>query len=86
MANRLFVFDMDGTLLIQTTACVEIAKATGTLHHLDRLEEQFARREIAAFCFARRDPARCGDRWTRSLSERRSKQHPSSTTSKRSLI
>src|SRR5580698_10311196 len=52
MANRLFVFDMDGTLLIQTTACVEIAKATGTLHHLDRLEEQFARREIDAFCFA----------------------------------
>ena len=52
MANRLFVFDMDGTLLIQTTACVEIAKATGTLHHLDRLEEQFARGEIDAFCFA----------------------------------
>jgi hypothetical protein len=34
MANRLFVFDMDGTLLIRTTACIEIAKMSGTLNQI----------------------------------------------------
>jgi phosphoserine phosphatase len=52
MANRLFVFDMDGTLLIRTTACIEIAKVSGTLGQLHILEQQFASGEIDAFCFA----------------------------------
>jgi phosphoserine phosphatase len=52
MANRLFVFDMDGTLLIKTTACIEIAKMSGTLDQLHMLERQFAAGEIDAFCFA----------------------------------
>ena len=52
MANRLFVFDMDGTLLIQTTACIEIAKVSGTLDQLHALEYRFATGEIDAFCFA----------------------------------
>jgi phosphoserine phosphatase len=52
IANRLFVFDMDGTLLIGTTACIEIAKAAGTLDRLDILERQFADGKIDAFCFA----------------------------------
>jgi phosphoserine phosphatase len=52
MANRLFVFDMDGTLLIGTTACVEIAKMSGTLDQLHILERKFAAGEIDAFCFA----------------------------------
>ena len=52
MANRLFVFDMDGTLLIGTTACIEIAKVSGTLEQLHVLEQQFAAGEIDAFCFA----------------------------------
>ena len=52
LANRLFVFDMDGTLLIQTTACIEIAKVSGTLHQLHALEYRFATGEIDAFCFA----------------------------------
>jgi phosphoserine phosphatase len=52
MANRLFVFDMDGTLLIRTTACIEIAKVSGTLHHLHVLEQKFAAGKIDAFCFA----------------------------------
>ena len=52
MANRLFVFDMDGTLLIKTTACIEIAKVSGTLNQLHALEHQFAAGEIDAFCFA----------------------------------
>lgn len=53
MANRLFAFDMDGTLLIKTTACLEIAKAAGTLDQLHMLEKQFADGEIDAFGFAK---------------------------------
>jgi len=52
MSNRLFVFDMDGTLLMRTTACIEIAKVSGTLEQLHVLERQFASGEIDAFCFA----------------------------------
>jgi phosphoserine phosphatase len=52
IANRLFIFDMDGTLLIGTTACIEIAKAAGTLDRLHMLERQFADGKIDAFCFA----------------------------------
>jgi phosphoserine phosphatase len=52
MANLLFVFDMDGTLLIRTTACIEIAKVSGTLDELHILEQRFAAGEIDAFCFA----------------------------------
>jgi phosphoserine phosphatase len=52
IANRLFVFDMDGTLLIRTTACIEIAKVHGTLGRLHILEQRFAAGEIDAFCFA----------------------------------
>jgi phosphoserine phosphatase len=44
---------MDGTLLIKTTACIEIAKAAGTLEELHTLEQQFAAGEIDAFCFAK---------------------------------
>lgn len=51
-ANRLFVFDMDGTLLIGTTACIEIAKMSGSLDQLHTLEQKFAAGEIDAFCFA----------------------------------
>jgi phosphoserine phosphatase len=52
MANRLFVFDMDGTLLMRTTACIEIARVSGTLGQLHILEQQFAAGEIDAFGFA----------------------------------
>jgi phosphoserine phosphatase len=53
VADRLFVFDMDGTLLIKTTACIEIAKAAGTLDQLQILEQKFADGEIDAFGFAK---------------------------------
>jgi phosphoserine phosphatase len=53
IANRLFVFDMDGTLLVKTTACVEIAKTAGNLDQLHRLERQFAVGEIDAVGFAK---------------------------------
>jgi phosphoserine phosphatase len=52
VAGRLFVFDMDGTLLVKTTACLEIAKTAGTLDHLHVLEAKFASGEIDAFGFA----------------------------------
>jgi phosphoserine phosphatase len=52
LSNRLFVFDMDGTLLTGTTACIEIAKVSGTLDELHILEQKFAAGEIDAFCFA----------------------------------
>jgi phosphoserine phosphatase len=52
VANRLFVFDMDGTLWVRTTACIEIAKVSGTLDQLHILEQKFAAGEIDAFCFA----------------------------------
>ena len=54
MAKRLFVFDMDGTLLIKTTACLEIARATATLDQLHMLEKQLADGEIDAFGFAKK--------------------------------
>jgi phosphoserine phosphatase len=50
--NRLLIFDMDGTLLVQTTASLEIAKATGTLDQLHALENSFADGQIDAFRFA----------------------------------
>jgi phosphoserine phosphatase len=60
VANRLFVFDMDRTLLIKTTACIEIAKAAGTFDQLQVLEQKFADGEIDAFGFAKRIAALWG--------------------------
>jgi phosphoserine phosphatase len=60
IANRLFVFDMDGTLLSNTTACIEIARATGTLDQVTVLEQQFAAGEIDAFRFAQQIAALWG--------------------------
>jgi phosphoserine phosphatase len=51
-ANRLFIFDMDGTLLLKTTASIEIAKVTGTIDQLYVLEKSFADGLIDAFRFA----------------------------------
>ena len=52
MKDRLFIFDMDGTLLVQTTACLEIARATATLEQLHALESALAGGQIDAFGFA----------------------------------
>src|SRR5579863_6915840 len=52
VTNRLFVFDMDGTLLMRTTACLEIAKISGTLDQLHVLERKFASGDMDAFGFA----------------------------------
>jgi phosphoserine phosphatase len=72
IAKRLFVFDMDGTLLIKTTACLEIAKATSTLAQLLALEKQFADGEMDAFGFAKQIGAlwgMLGDRIVRTAFE-----------------
>ena len=52
--RRLFVFDMDGTLLPETTASLEIAKATGTVPELTRMEADFKRGTLDAPLFAER--------------------------------
>jgi phosphoserine phosphatase len=50
--NKLFVFDMDGTLLPRTTASLEIAKTTGTVKELQHLEKRFAAQELDTKMFA----------------------------------
>ncbi len=40
--NRLFIFDMDGTLIPNTTASIEISRVTKTQEKLLALEEKFA--------------------------------------------
>lgn len=50
--NKLFVFDMDGTLLPNTTASLEIAKKTGTVTELRHLESRFAAKELDTKMFA----------------------------------
>lgn len=50
--RRLYVFDMDGTLLPQTTACIELAKATNTLQALQRLEDRLHKGAIDTKGFA----------------------------------
>ena len=52
MKRRLFVFDMDGTLLPGTTASLELARATGTTAQLRTLEEGFAAGRIDTKHFA----------------------------------
>ncbi len=49
---KLFVFDIDGTLLPNTTACLEIAKQTDTLSELKGLERQFLAGELDTKMFA----------------------------------
>ena len=51
--KRLYVFDMDGTLLPNTTAMIQIAKITGHHEDLDFLEKQYWKKEIDNMHFAR---------------------------------
>ncbi len=51
--SRLFVFDMDGTILPKTTASLEIARVTNTTAQLTRLEEQFNSGGMDTKAFAR---------------------------------
>lgn len=50
--SKLFVFDMDGTLMPKTTASLEIAKQTGTVKELHDLEARFASGELNTKMFA----------------------------------
>lgn len=51
--SRLYVFDMDGTLLPGTTACLEIAKHTGTTAELCEIESLFTSGVFSTAEFAR---------------------------------
>lgn len=51
--KRLFVFDMDGTLLPKTTAMLQIAEETGHTQELRILEEKLHRQEIVDAQFAK---------------------------------
>lgn len=44
--KRLFIFDMDGTLLPKTTAILEIAAMTGHTREIENLEQKWSRKEI----------------------------------------
>lgn len=50
--KRLYVFDMDGTLLPHTTAMIEIAKITGHSTELAHLEQKFTARQISGKLFS----------------------------------
>jgi phosphoserine phosphatase len=50
--QRVFAFDMDGTLLPGTTACLQIAREAGVENELADLEDAFARGEITTLDFA----------------------------------
>jgi phosphoserine phosphatase len=52
LKKRLFVFDMDGTLLPNTTACLELARETGTATQLHALESDFVAGRIDTKGFA----------------------------------
>ncbi len=53
MKNRLYIFDMDGTLLINTTGLIELAKVLGTKKELFELEESFKNNELSTVEFTR---------------------------------
>ena len=51
--RKLYVFDMDGTLLPNTSGCREIAKITGTKDLVERLESGFDGTKASCVKFAR---------------------------------
>ncbi len=51
--NKLYVFDMDGTLLPETTANIELARVMGKEKELRYLEKLFTHGEIDTFGFAK---------------------------------
>ncbi len=53
MLRKLYVFDMDGTLLPNTSGCREIAKITGTKDLVERLESGFDGTKASCVKFAR---------------------------------
>lgn len=52
--SRLFTFDMDGTLLPNTTAMIQIAKIMGHTKELEELERLYFYQEIENTVFAKR--------------------------------
>ncbi len=52
--KRLFIFDMDGTLLPNTTAMIQIAQITGHRKELEILEKQYFDKAIDNYQFAKK--------------------------------
>jgi phosphoserine phosphatase len=52
--TALHVFDMDGTLLLGSTAAIELSRELGSMAELHELEKQLTNREITIRDFARR--------------------------------
>lgn len=53
LMKKLYVFDMDGTLLPNTTGMLQIAKLTGHVEHLECLEKKLWNQEIDNRTFAK---------------------------------
>ncbi|MFB9429443.1 HAD family hydrolase [Streptoalloteichus tenebrarius] len=51
--KRLFIFDMDGTLLPDTTGLLAVAEVMGSVEQVRRLEERFALGEVSTVEFTR---------------------------------
>lgn len=49
--RRLYIFDMDGTILPESTGLLELAKKLGTETQLFELEKQFSERRITTYQF-----------------------------------
>lgn len=52
--KRLYIFDMDGTLIPGSTASLEIAKVTDTTHLLAEMEEALSNQAMTGLDFAQR--------------------------------
>jgi len=51
--KKLFVFDMDGTLLPKTTSLLEIAKVIGKIEEMESLETQYYQKQIDPMTLAK---------------------------------
>lgn len=54
ISKRLFIFDMDGTLIPRSTALLEISKQTGHFEEFEELEKQLIEKRINNHNFATR--------------------------------
>jgi len=54
MSRKLYIFDMDGTLIPNTTACLEIARHTNTIHTLKEMEANLIGEKNSCVTFAKK--------------------------------
>ena len=53
MSKKLHIFDLDGTLLMGSTASIEVSKQLGTLEKINELESDFKKGNICTKSFAK---------------------------------